>query len=165
MTLRGIPQPLTVWATAWDPDEEFTLRVALADDSVLLREGIGRLLEDAGFVVAAQSGTAEGLLRDVEAHAPDVAIVDVRMPPTHTDEGLRAAKEIQRRYPRVGVLVLSQYVEPAYARELTEGRTQGIGYLLKDRVADVDEFAAAVRTIADGGCAFDPELPAFGVGG
>jgi class 3 adenylate cyclase/CheY-like chemotaxis protein len=136
--------------------------VVLADDSVLLREGIVRLLEDEGFLVAAQSGTADELLRDVELHAPDVAIVDLRMPPTHTDEGLQAAKEIRRRHPRVGVLVLSQYVEPAYARELVEGTRERVGYLLKDRVADVDEFAAAVRTIAAGGCAFDPLLPSFG---
>jgi class 3 adenylate cyclase/CheY-like chemotaxis protein len=137
-------------------------RVVLADDSVLLREGIGRLLEDAGFEVAAQSGTADDLLRDVALHAPDVAIVDVRMPPTHTDEGLRAAKEIRRRHPGVGVLVLSQYVEPAYARELLDGSPEGVGYLLKDRVADVAEFAAAVRSVAAGGFALDPELPYLG---
>ena len=130
----------------------------LADDSVLLREGIGRLLEDAGFEVAAQSGTADELLVDVARHEPDVAIVDVRMPPTHTDEGLRAAREIRERFPRVGVLVLSQVVERAYARELVADGAEGVGYLLKDRVADVDEFAAAVRTIAAGGTALDPEL-------
>ena len=134
-------------------------RVVLADDSVLLREGIGRLLEDAGFDVVAQSGTADDLLRDVQLHAPDVAIVDVRMPPTHTDEGLRAAKEILRSHPGVGVLVLSQDVEPDYARELLGAGGEGVGYLLKDRVADVDEFAAAVRRIAAGGSALDPDLP------
>jgi class 3 adenylate cyclase/CheY-like chemotaxis protein len=136
-------------------------RVVLADDSVLLREGIGRLLEDAGFEVAAQSGTADDLLRDVAAHAPDVAIVDLRMPPTHTDEGLQAAKEIRRCHPGVGVLVLSQFVEPAYARELLGTGTEGVGYLLKDRVADVAEFAAAVRCVAEGGSALDPTLPSL----
>ena len=169
--LRGLPHPEPLCqlvlaglpAEFPPPNAEPTpsgprTRVVLADDSVLLREGIGRLLEDAGFEVAAQSGTADDLLRDVALHSPDVAIVDVRMPPTHTDEGLRAAREIRARFPRVGVLVLSQVVERAYARELVADGAEGVGYLLKDRVADVDEFAAAVRTIAAGGTALDPEL-------
>jgi len=169
--LRGFPEPEALFqllapgltdrfpppAAAAHPAGPRT-RVVLADDSVLLREGIGRLLEDAGFEVAAQSGTADELLVDVARHEPDVAIVDVRMPPTHTDEGLRAAREIRARFPRVGVLVLSQVVERAYARELVADGAEGVGYLLKDRVADVDEFAAAVRTIAAGGTALDPEL-------
>src|ERR671936_1613493 len=134
------------------------VRVVLADDSVLLREGIARLLEDAGFEVVAQSGTAEDLLRHVGMHKPDVALVDIRMPPTQTDEGLRAAQQIRERWPDTGVLVLSQYVEPAYAMELLGENAEGVGYLLKDRVSDVDEFAAAVRLVAEGGSALDPAV-------
>ena len=134
------------------------VRVVLADDSVLLREGIARLLEDAGFEVVAQSGTAEDLLRHVGMHKPDVALVDIRMPPTQTDEGLRAAKQIRERWPDCGVLVLSQYVEPAYAVELLGENAEGVGYLLKDRVSDVDEFAAAVRRVGEGGSALDPAV-------
>ena len=134
------------------------MRVVLADDSVLLREGIARLLEDAGFEIAAQSGTADDLLRHVAMHKPDVAIVDIRMPPTLTDEGLRAAKEIRERHPATGVLVLSQYVEAGYAMELLAESAEGVGYLLKDRVADVDQFAAAVRRVGDGGSALDPAV-------
>jgi DNA-binding NarL/FixJ family response regulator len=131
------------------------VRVVLAEDSVLLREGIARLLEDQGFEVAAQSGTAEDLLRHVGMHKPDVAIIDIRMPPTQTDEGLRAAKEIRARWPETGVLVLSQYVEPGYAMELLGENAEGVGYLLKDRVSDVEEFTAAVRRVAEGGSALD----------
>jgi DNA-binding NarL/FixJ family response regulator/class 3 adenylate cyclase len=134
------------------------VRVVLADDSVLLREGIARLLEDAGFEVVAQSGTAEDLLRHVGMHKPDVALIDIRMPPTQTDEGLRAAQQIRERWPDTGVLVLSQYVEPAYAMELLGENAEGVGYLLKDRVSDVDEFAAAVRRVAEGGSALDPAV-------
>jgi DNA-binding NarL/FixJ family response regulator/class 3 adenylate cyclase len=134
------------------------VRVVLAEDSVLLREGIARLLEDAGFEIVAQSGTAEDLLRHVGMHKPDVALVDIRMPPTQTDEGLRAAQQIRERWPETGVLVLSQYVEPAYAMELLGENAEGVGYLLKDRVSDVDEFAAAVRRVAEGGSALDPAV-------
>jgi DNA-binding NarL/FixJ family response regulator/class 3 adenylate cyclase len=134
------------------------MRVVIADDSVLLREGIAKLLEEAGFEVAGQSGTADDLLLKVRSYKPDVAIVDIRMPPTHTDEGLRAAKEIRERHPDVGVLVLSQYVEAGYALELLQGSAEGVGYLLKDRVADVGEFADAVRRVAEGGSALDPTV-------
>jgi DNA-binding NarL/FixJ family response regulator/class 3 adenylate cyclase len=134
------------------------VRVVLAEDSVLLREGIARLLEDQGFEVAAQSGTAEDLLRHVGMHKPDVAIVDIRMPPTQTDEGLRAAQQIRERWPETGVLVLSQYVEPGYAMELLGENAEGVGYLLKDRVSDVEEFAAAVRRVGEGGSALDPAV-------
>ncbi|MGI8421965.1 MAG: response regulator transcription factor [Gaiellaceae bacterium] len=134
------------------------MRIVLADDSVLLREGIARLLEDAGFEVVAQSGTAEDLLRHVGMHKPDVAIVDIRMPPTHTDEGLRAAKTIRERHPSVGVLVLSAYVEPGYALELLGESAEGVGYLLKDRVSDLGEFAGAVRRVGEGGSALDPSV-------
>jgi DNA-binding NarL/FixJ family response regulator/class 3 adenylate cyclase len=134
------------------------MRIVLADDSVLLREGIARLLEDAGFEVVAQSGTADDLLRHVGMHKPDVALIDIRMPPTQTDEGLRAAQQIRERWPETGVLVLSQYVEPGYAMELLGENAEGVGYLLKDRVSDVDDFAAAVRRVGEGGSALDPAV-------
>jgi len=134
------------------------VRVVLAEDSVLLREGIARLLEDAGFEVVAQSGNGDDLLRHVAMHKPDVAVVDIRMPPTQTDEGLRAAKQIREHHGSTGVLVLSQYVEPSYAMELLSESAEGVGYLLKDRVADVEEFAAAVRRVAEGGSALDPAV-------
>jgi DNA-binding NarL/FixJ family response regulator len=130
----------------------------VAEDSVLLREGIVRLLEDAGMEVVAQAGDGEDLLRKVRAHKPDVAITDIRMPPTHTDEGLRAAHEIRGELPDVGVLVLSQYVEESYAMELLAENAAGLGYLLKDRVADVNAFVDAVRRVAAGGSALDPEV-------
>jgi DNA-binding NarL/FixJ family response regulator len=134
------------------------IRVVLADDSVLLREGVARLLEDAGFNVVGQAGSADDLLLKVRSYKPDIAIVDIRMPPTHTDEGLRAAQEIREHHPEVGVLVLSQYVESGYALELLQGNAEGVGYLLKDRVSDVKEFAAAVKRVAEGGSALDPEV-------
>jgi DNA-binding NarL/FixJ family response regulator len=134
------------------------VRLVVADDSVLLREGVVRLLEEAGFEVVGQAGDAEELLRKVRAHKPDAAIVDVRMPPTHTDEGIRAAQEIRAELPDVGVLVLSQYVEEAYARELLADDASGIGYLLKDRVADVEALTDAVKRVAAGGSALDPEV-------
>jgi DNA-binding NarL/FixJ family response regulator len=136
------------------------MRVVIAEDSVLLREGVARLLEESGFEVVAQAGDAEELIRKVRAHKPDVAVVDVRMPPTHTDEGLRAAHAIRGELPDVGVLVLSQYVEETYARELLADSAEGVGYLLKDRVADIDAFADAVRRVAGGGSALDPEVVA-----
>ena len=133
-------------------------RIVLADDSVLLREGIARLLEDAGFEIVGQAGTAEELLLKVRSYSPDVAIVDIRMPPTHTDEGLVAAKEIREKHPGTGVLVLSAHVESGYALELLQGNADGVGYLLKDRVSDVKEFAAAVKRVAEGGSALDSEV-------
>jgi DNA-binding NarL/FixJ family response regulator len=138
--------------------EEKKLRVVLADDSVLLREGIARLLEDAGFDIVGRAGDGDDLLLKVRSYSPDVAIVDIRMPPTHTDEGLRAAAEIREKHPGTGVLVLSQYLESGYALELLSDSAEGVGYLLKDRVADVDEFTAAVRRVAEGGSALDPEV-------
>jgi len=134
------------------------MRVVIADDSVLLREGIARLLEDSGFEVAGQAGDGEDLLRKVGAHKPDVAVVDVRMPPTHSDEGLRAALRIRSEHPDTAVLVLSQYVDEASALELLSESSESIGYLLKDRVADVESFTDAVRRVADGGSALDPEV-------
>jgi DNA-binding NarL/FixJ family response regulator len=134
------------------------MRVVLAEDSVLLREGVARLLEEAGFEVAGQAGDGDDLLRKVRAHKPDVAIVDIRMPPTHTDEGLQAARTIRSEHPGVGVLVLSQYVEQQYALDLLADSAEGVGYLLKDRVADIEAFADAVRRVASGGSALDPEV-------
>jgi DNA-binding NarL/FixJ family response regulator len=132
----------------------------VAEDSVLLREGVVRLLAEAGFDVVAQAGDADDLRRRVYAHNPDVAVVDVRMPPDHTDDGLRAALEIRERQPETGVLVLSQYIEEGYALDLITQGGGGVGYLLKDRVADVDRFLDAVRRVAGGGSALDPEVVA-----
>src|SRR4051812_28778183 len=143
---------------------EDRVRVVIAEDSVLLREGIARLLQESGFEVVAQAGDAEDLLRKVGAHRPDVAIVDVRMPPAHTDEGLRAARRIRTEYPDTAVLVLSQYVEEAYALDLLSESTERTGYLLKDRVADVRTFTDAVRRVAKGGSALDPEVVALMLG-
>jgi DNA-binding NarL/FixJ family response regulator len=134
------------------------VRVVIADDSVLLREGIARLLEDAGFDVVAKVADATSLLKAMEQHRPDIAVVDVRMPPTFSDEGLRAALVIRKQWPDVAVLVLSQYVEERYASELLASDTDGVGYLLKDRVADVDEFVEALRRVAAGGTALDSEV-------
>ena len=134
------------------------MRVAIAEDSVLLRDGLARLLGDSGFEVAAQCGTADELLLKVRSFPPDVAIVDIRLPPTHTDEGLRAALEIRARHPSVGVLVLSQYIELGLALQLLSDSADGTGYLLKDRITDVDDFVAAVRRVAAGGSALDPTI-------
>ncbi|MET7462991.1 response regulator transcription factor [Nonomuraea sp. NPDC005501] len=134
------------------------MRVILADDSVLLREGLGRLLDDAGHQVVAAVGDAPALLAAVEEHRPDVAVVDVRMPPTHTDEGLRAALEIRERLPDVAVLVLSQYVEKTYAATLLAGHTEGLGYLLKDRVSEVADFLDSLERVRAGGTVVDPEV-------
>jgi DNA-binding NarL/FixJ family response regulator len=132
------------------------VRVAIAEDSVLLREGVARLLTEAGLDVATQCDNADELLRNVASHEPDVAVVDIRLPPTHRDEGLRAALEIRSRHPSVGVLVLSQYVEVGLALKLVADSAEGVGYLLKDRISDVKEFVAAVRRVAEGGSALDP---------
>ena len=134
------------------------MRVVLGEDSVLLREGIARLLEDSGFEVVGRAGDAEDLLRKVRAHKPDVAIVDIRMPPTHTDEGLRAARVIRAELPGTGVLVLSQYIEEDYAVDLLADSAEGVGYLLKDRVADVERFIDSVKRVGEGGSALDPEV-------
>ncbi|MBO2457802.1 response regulator [Actinomadura violacea] len=134
------------------------MRVMLAEDSTLLREGLVRLLAEEGHEVAAAVGDGGALLAAVAERPPDVVVVDVRMPPTHTDEGLRAALEIRRRWPDVGVLVLSQYVEKRYAAELITADTGGVGYLLKDRVAQVEEFLDALDRVGAGGAAFDPEV-------
>ncbi len=165
LTLEGLPAefpPLRAGDAAAGEDRPGRMpdgpRVVLAEDAVLLREGIALLLENAGFQIVGQAGNPDELLLKVRSYNPDVAIIDVRMPPTHSDEGLRAAQEIRERHPDVGVLVLSQYVEPAYVVELLAENAAGVGYLLKDRVNDVDEFVSAVHRIAEGGTAFDPEV-------
>jgi DNA-binding NarL/FixJ family response regulator len=136
------------------------VRVVLAEDSVLLRAGLTRLLGDAGFEVVAAVGDGEELLRAVAEHTPELAVIDVRMPPTHTDEGIQAALVIRRLHPDVAVLVLSQYVEERYATDLLASSTRAVGYLLKDRVAHVDDFVDALRRVAAGGTALDPEVVA-----
>jgi DNA-binding NarL/FixJ family response regulator len=140
------------------------LRVVIAEDQVLLRAGLARLLGDAGIETVGEAGDAPDLLRKVAAHRPDVAIVDVQMPPDHTDDGLRAAIEIRRTHPDVGVLVLSQFSDERYALDLIGEDATGVGYLLKDRVADLDTLADAVRRVAAGGSALDPEIVALMVG-
>jgi DNA-binding NarL/FixJ family response regulator len=132
------------------------VRAVIAEDSVLLREGVERVLGNAGFEVVGSYGDADDLLSKLPSDEPDVAIVDIRLPPTHTDEGLRAALEIRSRHPEVGVLVLSQYVEVGLAMKLLADSAEGAGYLLKDRISDVKEFAASVRRVAEGGSAIDP---------
>ena len=134
------------------------MRIVVADDSVLLREGVVRLLEEAGLEVVGQASDPDELMRKTRAHKPDIAIIDIRMPPTHSDEGLRAARAIREEMPDVGVLVLSQYLEEEYALELLGDDAAGVGYLLKDRVSDLDRFADAVRRVAEGGSALDPEV-------
>jgi DNA-binding NarL/FixJ family response regulator len=173
--LRGLDQPERIYQLG---EREFPplradiaalglgarIRVVLAEDSVLLREGVASLLANAGFEIVGQAGNAEELLLKVRSYKPDVALIDIRMPPTHTDEGLRAAQTIREQHPDVGVLVLSQYVESGYALELLQGNAEGVGYLLKDRVSDVKEFAAAVKRVAEGGSALDPEVVSLLVG-
>ncbi|MBD0330248.1 MAG: response regulator transcription factor [Thermoleophilia bacterium] len=169
----GLPAPERVFQlVAEDLPSEFpplrharktggpTQRVVVADDSVLLREGVARLLEDAGMEVVAQAGTADELVFRVLEHDPDVAIVDIRMPPTHTDEGIRAAEEIRERHPRTTVLLLSQVIEAQRVLKLFQEAPEGFGYLLKDRVLEIDDFVEAVRRVARGGTAIDPEVVA-----
>ena len=134
------------------------MRIVIADDSVLLRAGLARLLEDAGFDVVGQAADGEDLLRKVRAHRPDVAVTDIRMPPTQTDEGLRAAQQIRTEMPEVGVMVLSQFIDEGYALELLQGSAEGVGYLLKDRVADIDAFVDALRRVGGRGSVLDPEV-------
>jgi CheY-like chemotaxis protein len=156
--LKGLPGPTVVWQLDWDRDEECALRVALADDSVLLREGLARVLEADRIDVVLQASDAESLLRALVATRPHVVVVDVRMPPTHTTEGLDAAERIRIEHPDIGVLVLSASVDPRAARRLLASGTSGVGYLLKERVADVDELTTAIRTVASGGSAVDPAV-------
>jgi DNA-binding NarL/FixJ family response regulator len=136
------------------------MRVVIADDAVLLREGAARLLAEAGFDVVAQAGDADDLLRKVRAHKPDVAVIDVRMPPDNTDDGLRAALAIRDELPQIGLLLLSQYVEDRYLDRLLARGAEGVGYLLKDRIAEVERLSEAVQRVAAGGSVLDPEVVA-----
>ena len=140
------------------------MRVVIADDSLLVREGVSRLLSEAGFEVVGQASDAAELLREVAEKQPDVAIVDIRMPPTHTDEGLQAARQLRSRYPELGVIVLSQYVRPSYAFELLADDARGVGYLLKDRVSDLHDLSDAVERVGKGGSVLDPTVVAQLVG-
>jgi DNA-binding NarL/FixJ family response regulator/class 3 adenylate cyclase len=170
--LKGIDQPLTVMRVR-GPDDPAgrlaavrgrTLRVAVADDSVLLREGVVRVLKESGFAVTAQVGDADALVAAVDDDPPDLCVTDIRMPPTYTDEGLRAAHRIRAQHPEVGVLLLSQYVETTFAVELVSAGAARLGYLLKDRVANVQEFTDAVRRVGSGGSVIDPEVVSLLVG-
>jgi len=134
------------------------MRVVIAEDSVLLRAGLVRLLEDAGFEVVGEASDAEDLLRKVRAHLPDLAVTDIRMPPTQTDEGLRAAQQIRAELPQIGLMVLSQHLDEGYALELLQNSAEGVGYLLKDRVADIDAFVDALRRVGARGSVLDPEV-------
>jgi len=165
--LRGVDEPVRLHqlgasdfpalrADAADVGLGARTRIVLADDSVLLREGIARLLEDAGFEIVGQAGNADELMLKVRSYSPDVAIVDIRLPPTHSDEGLQAALEIRAQHPSVGVLVLSQYVEVGLAMKLLADSAEGVGYLLKNRINNVKDFLGAVRRVAAGGTAIDP---------
>jgi class 3 adenylate cyclase/ActR/RegA family two-component response regulator len=169
--LRGLPEPEQIYQLVADGlPADFPplrsaagevgggLRVVLADDSMLLREGIARLLTESGFDVVGQSEDAEDLIRKVAEMKPDIVVADIRMPPSHTDEGLQAAAQIREEHPGTGVLLLSQHLELAYARELLSDGAGGVGYLLKDRVSDLTGFADAVRRIADGDVVLDPEI-------
>lgn len=158
LELKGLPVPVVAWALDWDAGEESALRVALADDSVLLREGVASMLRSAGIDVVFQASDAETVLQALVAVRPHVVVLDVRMPPTHTTEGLQAAERIRAEHPDIGVLVLSASVDAGAARRLLESATDGVGYLLKDRVADIDELTGAIRAVASGGSAIDPEV-------
>jgi class 3 adenylate cyclase/CheY-like chemotaxis protein len=158
--LKGIPQPVGVCEVNWDDEGDSALRVAIAEDAVLLREGIAHVLESEGIEVVLQTNNADALLAGLGATRPHVALMDVRMPPTHTTEGLVAAARIRMDHPEIGVLVLSAEVQPHAARRLLDDGTDGVGYLLKERVGDVGELTAAIRTVASGGSAIDPAVVA-----
>jgi CheY-like chemotaxis protein len=160
LVLKGIPEPLTTCELDWDPEEDFALRVAIAEDSALLRAGIAQVLESEGLEVVLQADNAETLLEGLPAARPHVVVLDVRMPPTHTTEGLDAAERIRSEYPEIGVLVLSSVIETEAARRLLQGGTDGIGYMLKDRVGDIAELSGAIRTLASGGSTIDPSVVA-----
>ena len=156
LVLKGLPAPVRAWQVDWDPDEDCTLRVALADDSVLLREGVARVLETEDVEVVLQASDSEQLLSGLAVARPHVVVLDVRMPPTHTTEGLVAAERVRADYPEIAVLVLSASIQAGAARRLLGSATGGIGYMLKERVGDIAELTAAIRTIASGGSAIDP---------
>jgi DNA-binding NarL/FixJ family response regulator/class 3 adenylate cyclase len=160
LDLAGLPQPTEAYEVAWEAAEERPLSVVIADDNALLRSGIAGLLTNQGFRVAGEAGDANELLALVDSRQPDLVVVDIRMPPTFTLEGIRAAAQIKEKYPQIGVLILSQYLESREALGLLADHTERFGYLLKDRVADVHEFVSALKTIAGGGTAIDREVVA-----
>jgi CheY-like chemotaxis protein len=156
LVLKGIPEQVAGCELDWDVEEDSALRVALAEDSALLRQGIAQVLESDGIEVVLQSGDAESLLEGLPAARPHVVVLDVRMPPTHTTEGFDAAERIRAEFPEVGVLLLSATVNAQAARRLLERGTEGVGYMLKDRVSDIAELSEAIRTVASGGSTIDP---------
>lgn len=158
LELKGLPAPLAASEVAWEPDAAREVRAVLADDSVLFREGVARLLEEYGVRVVAQAGDLDGLLACVGAHRPELAVTDVRMPPTHSTEGVQAAERIRAEHPEVRVLLLSQHAEPTFALRLAEQGTAGFGYLLKERVIDIGHFGRLARRVATGGIAIDAEV-------
>jgi class 3 adenylate cyclase len=158
LSLKGLAEPVHAWGVDWTSSDSSALRVALADDAAMLRQGIAMALRESGMDIVLEAGEATTLITSLDAVSPDVVIIDVRMPPTHTTEGLDAAEAIRAARPDIGILMLSASVDPASARRLLTTSTHGVGYLLKDRVADVDELAAAVRTIASGGSVIDPAV-------
>jgi CheY-like chemotaxis protein len=158
IALKGLPAPVRTWRVDWDRDEDLPLRVALAEDSVLLREGIASVLEAEGIEVVLQTSDAETLLQALPAARPHVVVIDVRMPPTHTSEGLFAAERIRAEHPGIGVLVLSASLHVSAARRLLAGASEGVGYMLKERVGDVGDLLAAIRTVAGGGSAIDDDI-------
>jgi DNA-binding NarL/FixJ family response regulator len=160
LTLRGFADPLEADVVVWTPPDTAAPRVLLADDAVVVRQGIARVLEDDGFQVVGQAGDAEQLLQLTAELLPDVVVTDIRMPPSFELEGLQAAMEIRRRFPNIGVLVLSQHVVTEYAVQLLGEGSTGVGYLLKERITAIDAFTAAVRRVAGGGTAVDPEIVA-----
>jgi class 3 adenylate cyclase/CheY-like chemotaxis protein len=160
MALKGLPEPVSVCEVGWDAEEAPALRVAIADDSALLRQSLSRALESEGIDVVLEASDAQSLLERLAGARPNVVVVDVRMPPTHTTEGLDAARLIRAEHPDIAVLVLSADAQASAARRLLSGTTGGIGYLLKDRVGDIADLAAAIRTVASGGSAIDPEVVA-----
>jgi DNA-binding NarL/FixJ family response regulator len=156
--LRGLRGRHLVLAAQWQRADKGPIRVVIADDSAIVRDGVAALLRECGVHVAGLASDPESLYREIERHRPDVALVDIRMPPTGTNEGLVAAEHIGREYPEVGVLVLSQYLELAYALRLVEGQEARRGYLIKDRVGEIETLLDAVRRVAHGGCVVDPEI-------
>lgn len=161
LTLKGLPRPLAASTLRWDHEGDSGLRVALIDDSALLRQGIAKALTSIGVQIVLEAGDSATLHEQLPAANPHVVVLDVRMPPTHTTEGLESARRIKDEYPGIGVLLLSAEIQPAAAKRLLSGATEGVGYLLKDRIADIDELMSAIRTVASGGSAIDPTVVAM----
>ena len=161
LVLKGLPKPVAASTLRWDDDGDSGLRVALVDDSALLRQGIAKALTSVGVEIVLEAADTETLHEQIPAANPHVVVLDVRMPPTHTTEGLEAARRIKDEHPGIGVLLLSAEIQPSAAKRLLSGATEGVGYLLKDRIGDIDELLAAIRTVASGGSAIDPTVVAM----